>query len=90
MYGKTILATLVGATLLVGGALPSIADDCEKRVRKAEQNLRREIDRHGEHGKDVGRFKRDLERERENCRRVEKERHTPPPETSQIGPKGAK
>jgi len=75
MFRKTsIVAAVLGGVLLMGGALPSLADaqrDCEKRVRTAEQNLQHEIDRHGERGKDVERRKQELERERQNCRKYE-------------------
>ena len=66
----TLVATVLGGALLFGGALPSFADarrDCEKRVRRAEQNLQHEIDRHGEHGRSVERYRQRVERERQNC-----------------------
>ena len=72
MFLRTSMtAGLLGGALLLGSALPSVADarsDCEKRVRKAEHNLQHEIDRHGEHGKNVDKRRRELERERQNCR----------------------
>jgi hypothetical protein len=77
MFGKTTVVAVLGGALLVAGALPAVADarkDCEKRIRKAEQNLQREIERHGEHGKDVEKRRRELERQRENCRMYERDR----------------
>ena len=71
MLGKTTVAAVLGGVLLIGAALPVMADerrDCEKRVHKAEQNLQHEIDRHGEHGKNVERRRRELEQQRESCR----------------------
>jgi hypothetical protein len=67
---STIVATVLGGALLIGSALPALADarsDCEKRVRKAEQNLQHEIDRHGEHGRNVEKRRQQVERERQNC-----------------------
>jgi hypothetical protein len=81
MFRKTsIVATVLGGVLVIGGAVPSLADarsNCEKRVRNAEQNLQHEIDRHGEHGKNVETRRQQLERERQNCRMYDKdkERH---------------
>ncbi len=76
MFGKTTVAVVLGGALLVTGALPAMADarkDCEKRIRKAEQNLQREIERHGERGKNVEKRRRELERQRENCRMYERD-----------------
>ena len=71
MIRKTnLVATVLGGALLFGCALPSLADarsDCENRVRRAEQNLQHEIDRHGEHGRRVEERRRQVERERQNC-----------------------
>ena len=78
MFRKTpIVAAVLGGVLLIGGAVPSMSDarnDCEKRVRNAEQNLQHEIDRHGERGKNVERRRQQLERERQNCRMYDKDR----------------
>jgi hypothetical protein len=78
MFRKTaILAAMLGGALLIGGALPSVADarsECARRVREAERNLQREIERHGEHGRDVERLRREFERQRHECRMYEKDR----------------
>ena len=75
MFGRTTLASvMLGAALLLGNALPSLADErseCKERVRKAEQNLQREIDRHGEYGKNVEKRRQELERARQDCRKYE-------------------
>lgn len=66
----TLVATVLGGALLFGSALPSFGDarnDCEKRVRRAEQNLQHEIDRNGEHGRRVEERRQQVERERQNC-----------------------
>ncbi len=84
MSAKTaIVSGMLVAGLLIGGALPSLADarsDCRERIRRAETNLKKEIERHGERGKDVEKRKRELQRERERCRAYESERGAPPPE----------
>ena len=71
MIRKTnLVAAVLGGVLAIGGAVPSMADsrsDCENRVRKAEQNLQHEIDRHGEHGRGVEERRQQVERERQNC-----------------------
>ena len=70
MSGKTTVAAVLGGILMIGGALPLRADersDCEKRVHKAEQNLQHEIDRHGEHGKNVDKRRAELDRARADC-----------------------
>jgi hypothetical protein len=77
MFRKTsIVAAVLGGVLAIGGAVPSMADsrsDCENRVRKAEQNLQHEIDRHGEHGKNVETRRQQIKRERQNCRMYDKD-----------------
>ena len=83
MFRKTTaVAAVLGMAFLIGGALPSIADarsECKERIRKAEYNLKREIERNGERGKEVDRRRRELERERQRCRMYEKEREDTPP-----------
>jgi hypothetical protein len=81
MFVKTTVAAVLGGALLIGGALPAMADwrsDCENRIRRDEDNLRRDIAAHGEHGKNVEKRREVLERDRQNCRMVEereRERH---------------
>jgi len=50
MFVKTTVAAVLGGALLIGGALPAMADwrsDCENRIRRDEDNLRRDIAAHG-------------------------------------------
>lgn len=65
-----VAAAVLSGILLIGTAVPSLARDrgCENRVRKAEQNLHKEIQRHGEHSKQARQRREQLERERANCR----------------------
>jgi len=70
--GKTsLLAALFGAFLLVGGVALTLAGDrdheCRERIHKAEAQLRREIDRHGERSRQAEKRRYELERARERC-----------------------
>lgn len=72
---STVVTTVLGGVLLIGGAMPLLADarsNCEKRVQRAEQNLQREIERHGERGRNVEQRRQQVERERQNCRRYDR------------------
>ena len=71
-HGKTtLLAAVFGVFLLVGGVTPILAGDrdngCRERIHNAEANLRREIDRHGEHSRQAQKRRDQLERERARC-----------------------
>lgn len=64
-----LIATLLGGFLLLGAAMPSLArDKCEDRVRKAEEKVRHESDRHGERSHQAENARRNLDKERANCR----------------------
>ena len=62
-----LLATL-GAWLLVAPA-PSCdhGRDCAKRIHRAEENLRKEIERHGEHSRQAEEKRHELEEVRRAC-----------------------
>jgi len=62
------VATL-GVWLLVAPT-PSCDHDreCAKRIHRAEENLRKEIDRHGEHSRQAEEKRRELEEVRRACR----------------------
>ena len=78
-----LLAVVFGAFLLVGcgahygrrsgpgGVPPTRAGnrdpECRERIYKAEANLRREIDRHGERSRQAEKRRQELERARERC-----------------------
>jgi len=73
-HGKTtLLAAVFGVFLLVGGVTPILAgdrdSDCRERIHNAEANLKREIDRHGEHSRQAEKRRHELERVRESCGR---------------------
>ena len=76
-FRKTGMAALLGASLLVGGAVSVEAQSryqadrhyrCEQRIRRAEANLQRAIQRHGEHSRQAERRRRELEEIRARCR----------------------
>jgi len=47
--------------------MPSCDHDCAKRIHRAERNLQREIDRHGEHSPEAERKRHELEEVRRDC-----------------------
>jgi len=61
----------LGVLLLISGAsFTRAADrdsDCRKRVHKAEEKLRKEIDRHGERSQQAEKRRRELEEARRSC-----------------------
>lgn len=55
-------------SLMLGCIVPARAgDSCDKRVRKAEDNFRRDIRKHGEHSAQAQYRRRQLEEARESC-----------------------
>ena len=42
-------------------------DRCEQRIHKAERNLQKEVDRHGEHSRQAEKRRHELEEAREKC-----------------------
>ena len=66
-----LFAFLLTATLMAGSGLPSRAldrdDRCHRQIEKAEYNLRRAIERHGEHSRQARQRRRELEETRERC-----------------------
>jgi hypothetical protein len=69
MFHKAgIAAVLLAGFLMVGSLVPAQArDHCEKRIRKAEDNLRKEVGKHGEHSTQAMYRRRLLEEARERC-----------------------
>ena len=75
---KTTLISLLLGGCLFGGAVPLRADhrsDCEKHIQKAEDNLYKEIRKHGEHSRQAANRRRDLEQARYGCREVARDRY---------------
>lgn len=78
MFGKsTLVAAVLGAFFLIGGAMPLQAGNpqCEQRVRRAEANLHEAIRRHGERSRQAEQRRRELEQVRANCRMDEHRDH---------------
>ncbi len=73
MFRKsTLVITVFGSLLLIGSAIPSQAqtsayNNCELRVRKAEQNLDKAIKRYGKDSPEAGKRKRELMQQRQKC-----------------------
>ena len=68
-WKKILLAPTLGGLLLFGVASNSRScNDCHERIHKAEENLRRAVDRHGEHSREAEQRRRELEEIRNRCR----------------------
>lgn len=65
-----LFAVLLSGFLLISSVAPAHGfDRCEARIRKAERNLERAINRHGLHSVQAERRREQLERVRERCHR---------------------
>lgn len=65
-----ITAVLLSAFLMLGGTVPVQArTNCQKRIEKAENNLRKAVAKHGEHSRQAENRRRQLEEAREKCGR---------------------
>jgi hypothetical protein len=76
-FRKTALMSLVLSGCLLGGVVSLRADqrsDCDKRVRKAEENLHKEIRKHGERSRQAQSRRRDLDQVRQRCREFDNHR----------------
>ena len=63
---------------LFGGVVSLQADhrsDCEKHIQKAEDNLYKEIRKHGQHSRQAENRRRELEQARYGCRDVARQRY---------------
>jgi hypothetical protein len=77
MLRKTLMSLLLGGCLF-GGVISLQADhrsDCEKRIQKAEDNLHKEIRKHGEHSRQALDRRRELDQARDRCRDFDHDRH---------------
>ena len=64
------LAALGVGLLMSVGTLTRAADydkDCRKRIHNAEKNLRKAVDKHGEHSRQAEKRRHELEEVRRNC-----------------------
>jgi hypothetical protein len=70
VVGPAFLGAVLSASLLVGTAIPANADQddrCRRDVHKAEQNLEKAIQKHGEHSRQAEDRRHQLEEVRERC-----------------------
>jgi len=75
---KTTLTSLLLGSCLFGGVVSLQADhrsDCEKHIQKAEDNLYKEIRKHGEYSRQAENRRRELEQARYGCRDVARYRY---------------
>jgi hypothetical protein len=72
---KRLSAAVLGGFLLAGSVMPSMASNCEERVRKAEEKMRHEEERHGRNSSQAEHARHDLEREKANCRADHHDHH---------------
>ena len=68
-YKNVPLVATLGVWMLFAPT-PSCDHDreCAKRIHRAEENLRKEIDRHGEHSRQAEEKRHELEEVRKACR----------------------
>jgi len=75
---KTALISFLLGGCLLGGGVSLQADhwrDCEKRIHKAEEDLHKEVRKHGEHSRQAENRRRDLYQARDRCRGFDRDRH---------------
>ena len=77
-WKNILFVPALGVLLLAGGVARTQASDndrqCEQRIHKAEENLRKEIDRHGEHSRQAEKRRHELEEAKRSCR-GDRDRH---------------
>jgi len=76
LHGKrrcknVLFVVALGVGLLMGGATFTRAadhdSDCRKRIHNAEENLRKAVDKHGEHSPQADKRRHELEEVRRGC-----------------------
>jgi type II secretory pathway component PulJ len=73
MFRRTGMAVLIGALLMSISSVAAQAQTpeqhyrCERRIRRAEANLQRAIDRHGTNSRQAERRRRELAEARAQC-----------------------
>ena len=75
MQKTSFVAVALAGFLMAGTALCVKADTCEDRVRRAEENLRKQVDRHGESSKQAEHARHNLDNERGKCHMDERRDH---------------
>lgn len=70
MSNRVLRTLILGISALVlSGAIPANADNCDKRIRDAERNVQKNVQRHGEHSKQAEESRRHLADVRASCHR---------------------
>jgi len=70
MFGKTMLCSMLGASLLAGVGTPAHADRddrCRHDTQKAEEKLEKAVRKHGEGSRQAEQRRRELNEVRERC-----------------------
>ena len=70
-WKNILFVPALGVLLLAGGVARAQASDrdrqCEQRIHRAEEKLRKEIDRHGEQSRQAEKRRHELEEARRSC-----------------------
>ena len=70
-WKRVLFVPALGVMLLAGGVARTQASDndrhCEQRIHKAEENLRKAVDRHGEQSPQAEKRRHELEEARRSC-----------------------
>ena len=71
-WKNILFAAGLGVLLLAGGVARMQASDqdrqCQQRIHRAEEKLRKEVDRHGEHSRQAEKRRHELEEAQRSCR----------------------
>lgn len=68
VFNKFIMLVMISGLLLISSAKPAQAfATCEQKIRRAERNLEKAIQRHGVHSVEAERQRDKLERVRARC-----------------------
>lgn len=69
-WKKILWVPVFGVLLLAGSAAGTWScGNCDQRIHKAEENLRKAVDRHGEHSSQAEQRRRELEETKRSCGR---------------------
>ena len=69
-WKRILLVPALGGMLLVGSAAGTWScNNCDQRIHRAEENLRKAVDRHGEHSRQAEERRHELEETKRSCGR---------------------
>lgn len=63
------------STFLLFASMTAMADDCEKRIRDAQRNVDKQVQKHGERSRQAEDARHHLEDVRGSCHRGDRDRH---------------